>query len=194
MVILDGEDDFVNMLRHVLGVLGMTSDASSATRTTRRARSTAYDLVIVGPGPGRPARRRRTRRSRRSGAAVDDLLARAAVPRGLPGPPGAVRPARHRRWPTRTSSSRAPSRRSTIDGRDERVGFYNTFVGRVGDGDAARRASRSRPTRRPATSTWSRGPHYRGIQFHAESILTEHGYDLLHDLVLDLLAMTRPGG
>jgi len=32
-----------------------------------------------------------------------------------------------------------------------------------------------------------RGPHYRGIQFHAESILTEHGYDLLHDLVSDLL-------
>ena len=32
------------------------------------------------------------------------------------------------------------------------------------------------------------GPHYRGIQFHAESILTEHGYDLIHDLVLELLS------
>ena len=32
------------------------------------------------------------------------------------------------------------------------------------------------------------GPHYRGIQFHAESILTERGYDLIHDLVLDLLS------
>jgi phenazine biosynthesis protein phzE len=32
-----------------------------------------------------------------------------------------------------------------------------------------------------------RGPHYRGIQFHAESILTERGYELIHDLVLDLL-------
>ena len=31
------------------------------------------------------------------------------------------------------------------------------------------------------------GPHYRGIQFHAESILTEHGYDLVHRLVSDLL-------
>ena len=31
------------------------------------------------------------------------------------------------------------------------------------------------------------GPHYRGIQFHAESILTEHGYDVLHDLVSALL-------
>ena len=33
-----------------------------------------------------------------------------------------------------------------------------------------------------------RGPHYRGIQFHAESILTEHGYDLIHNLVRELLA------
>ena len=31
------------------------------------------------------------------------------------------------------------------------------------------------------------GPHYRGIQFHAESILTENGYDLLHAAVRDLL-------
>ena len=26
-----------------------------------------------------------------------------------------------------------------------------------------------------------------GVQFHPESVLTEHGYDLIHDLVLDLL-------
>ena len=74
-----------------------------------------------------------------------------------------------------------------LDGRAERVGFYNTFVGRVAGGRRCPTASRSRPTRRPATSTCVRGPHFRGIQFHAESILTEHGFDLLHDLVLDLL-------
>ena len=35
------------------------------------------------------------------------------------------------------------------------------------------------------------GPHFRGIQFHAESILTENGYDLIHDLVRGLLADSR---
>ena len=39
-----------------------------------------------------------------------------------------------------------------IDGRTERVGFYNTFVGRAG-GRRCPTASRSRPTPRPATST-----------------------------------------
>ena len=37
-----------------------------------------------------------------------------------------------------------------------------------------------------------RGPHFRGIQFHAESILTEHGSDLVHRLASDLLAESTP--
>ena len=32
-----------------------------------------------------------------------------------------------------------------------------------------------------------KGPHFRGIQFHAESILTENGFDILRDLVTDLV-------
>ncbi len=73
-----------------------------------------------------------------------------------------------------------------IDGRTERVGFYNTFVARTGahllpDGVDVEAD--------PATGDIHlvRGPHFRGIQFHAESILTEHGYDLVHDLVRDLV-------
>ena len=51
------------------------------------------------------------------------------------------------RWPTRTSSSRAPSHRCRSTGRTERVGFYNTFVGRMapGHGAARRRPGRGRP-------------------------------------------------
>ena len=74
----------MNMLRHVLAVLGMTSDrraprglhAGGARRLRpgdRRARARATRATAT------------TRRSRRSGAAVDGLLEpRAAVPRGLP--------------------------------------------------------------------------------------------------------------
>ena len=31
------------------------------------------------------------------------------------------------------------------------------------------------------------GPHYRGVQFHAESILTQNGFGILRDLVTDLI-------
>ena len=70
--------------------------------------------------------------------------------------------------------------------RRERVGFYNTFVGRVGD---ARLPEGVRVDADPASGDINliAGPHYRGIQFHAESILTEHGYDLIHRLARELL-------
>ena len=36
------------------------------------------------------------------------------------------------------------------------------------------------------------GPHYRGVQFHAESILTERGFDLVHELVAGVLLESVP--
>jgi phenazine biosynthesis protein phzE len=74
-----------------------------------------------------------------------------------------------------------------VKGRTERVGFYNTFVGRVSDGDQLPPGVTVETD--PATGDINvlTGPHYRGIQFHAESILTEHGFDLVHELVGDLL-------
>ena len=115
-MILDGEDDFVNMLRHVLGVLGMTSEvvrhedyAAGLPRRLRPRDRRARARATRATTP--------TRRWRRLRAAVAALLAAgAAVPRGVPGAPGAVPPARHPACPTRTSSSRAPSRRSRSTG------------------------------------------------------------------------------
>ena len=74
----------------------------------------------------------------------------------------------------------------SLDGRPERVGFYNTFVGRVGGTALPEGVSVESD---PATGDVHlvRGPHFRGIQFHAESILTEHGAALVHGLVGDLL-------
>jgi phenazine biosynthesis protein phzE len=72
-----------------------------------------------------------------------------------------------------------------IDGRTERVGFYNTFVGRGGEAAPAGVTVDADPV--SGDIHLVRGPHYRGIQFHAESILTEHGYDLLHEIVGELL-------
>ena len=83
----------------------------------------------------------------------------------------------------------------SIGGRTERVGFYNTFVGRVATtgttpGDGLPDGVTVEADPETGDVHLVRGPHYRGIQFHAESILTEHGYDLVHDLVSELLLGT----
>ncbi len=184
VVILDGEDDFVNMLRHVLGVLGMTSTVVRHQDYLPGALD-GHDLVIVGPGPGDP-RDGDHPKIARFRAAVDELLGsgqpflavclghqtlceRLGVPltfkdivfQGTQSPVG-------------------------IDGRTERVGFYNTFVARAGETPLP---DGVRVEADPVTGDVHllAGPHYRGIQFHAESILTENGFDLLHGLVRELL-------
>jgi phenazine biosynthesis protein phzE len=183
-VILDGEDDFVNMLRHVLSVLGMSSTVVRHEDFTPDALR-GYDLVVVGPGPGDPRDSGQPKIAAFT-AAVDQLLDRRqpflAVCLGhqvLCGRLGLE-------LGFKDIVFQGTQSRVELEGREERVGFYNTFVGRA-PGQLPEGVTVSSD---PATGDIHhvRGPHFRGIQFHAESILTEHGYDLIHDLVRDLLS------
>lgn len=184
VVILDGEDDFVNMLRHVLGALGMTSSVIRHAEYVEGALDDA-DLVVVGPGPGDP-RDGQDRKMAKLRAAVDGLLRREqpflAVCLGHQALCHQLGLGLH----FKDIVFQGTQSEIELGGRRERVGFYNTFVGRVGD---ARLPEGVRVDADPASGDINliAGPHYRGIQFHAESILTEHGYDLIHRLARELL-------
>jgi 2-amino-4-deoxychorismate synthase len=182
-VILDGEDDFVNMLRHVLSVMGMTSSVVRHEDFTPQALD-GFDLVIVGPGPGDP-RDADHPKIAAFGSAVDTLLES--------GQPFLSVCLGHQVLCGRLGIGLAykdivfqgTQSRVSLAGREENVGFYNTFVGRA----AGQLPDGVRVAADPASGDihMVTGPHYRGVQFHAESILTEHGYELIHDLVLELL-------
>jgi phenazine biosynthesis protein phzE len=185
VTILDGEDDFVNMLRHVLGVAGMTSTVVRHTAYAAGALDDA-DLVIVGPGPGDP-RDGGDPKIATFRTAVDDLLARhrplLAVCLGHQvlcdrlGIPLAYK----------DIVFQGTQDDVVLDGRHERVGFYNTFVGRVSDEIALPENVSVDADPASGDVHLVRGPHFRGIQFHAESILTQHGADLVHRLAAELL-------
>ncbi|MGE5719040.1 MAG: anthranilate synthase family protein [Nocardioidaceae bacterium] len=183
-VILDGEDDFVNMLRHVLGVMGMTSTVVRH-EDYRPGSLDGHDLVIVGPGPGDP-READHPKIVAFREAVDHLLAS--------GQPFLSVCLGHQVLCSRLGIPivykdivfQGTQSRVSVQGREENVGFYNTFVGRLGADGAPEGVE---VTSDPGNGDihMVAGPHFRGVQFHAESILTEHGYELIHDLVLDLL-------
>ncbi|RYJ05366.1 MAG: phenazine-specific anthranilate synthase component I, partial [Actinomycetales bacterium] len=189
VVVVDGEDDFVNMLGHVFGVLGLTTDVVRHDHYAQWADEghalDDYDLVVVGPGPGDP---RDTDDAKIAviGGVVQDLLAREqpflAVCLG-------------HQVLSRTigldlvfkdivfqgTQSRLP-----VLGRQETVGFYNTFVARVPDAGLPDGVTVERDEATGDIHLVA-GPHYRGVQFHAESVLTQNGFGILRDLVLDLI-------
>ena len=186
-LILEGEDDFVNMLRHVLEVLGMSADVLPHEEYAQRGLD-GYDLVVVGPGPGDP----------RDGSSPKIAVFRAATDHLLStGQPFLSVCLGHQVLCDRLGIPLAykdivfQGTQSRVDlapvvPREEVVGFYNTFVGRP-DGPLPPGVEVATD---PATGDVHTlvGPHFRGVQFHAESILTENGYALLRDLVLDLLS------
>lgn len=186
VAILHGEDDFANMLHHVFSVLGM-KPTIIRHEDFRPGGFDAYDVAVVGPGPGDPRDASNPKIATFRGA-VDGLLAgekpflsvclghqvlcdRLGIPLAY-----------------KDIVFQGTQSKVTIDGREEAVGFYNTFVGRIGAEDVLPDGVSVETD--PATGDIHlvRGPHFRGVQFHAESILTENGVSLLQRLMLDLVS------
>jgi len=185
VAILHGEDDFANMLCHVFAVLGMKATVIRHEDFVPGAFD-PFDLAVVGPGPGDP-RDEDSPKIARFRAAVDGLLES--------GKPFLAVCLGHQVLCDRIGIPLAykdivfqgTQSAVTIAGRQEPVGFYNTFVGRVSVEGLPEGLSAETD---PATGDIHlvAGPHYRGMQFHAESILTENGVAILRDLLVELLA------
>lgn len=184
VVIVDGEDDFVNMLSHVFGVLGMSTDVVRHDAVDQ-ADLDGYDLVVVGPGPGDPRD-------------VDDpkIAALDGVVAGLleAGRPFLAVCLGHQVLSRHLGLDLAfkdivfqgTQSRLTVLDRPETVGFYNTFVARVPRSGLPEGVTVERDEATGDVHAVT-GPRCRGVQFHAESILTQGGFGILRDLVLDLV-------
>ena len=81
--------------------------------------------------------------------------------------------------------------RLTVLDRPETVGFYNTFVARVPATGLPEGVTVETDPDSGDIHLVS-GPHYRGVQFHAESILTHNGHAIIRELVQQLVGGSAP--
>ncbi|MFF7652046.1 anthranilate synthase family protein [Streptomyces sp. NPDC007983] len=185
VLIVDAEDMFTGMLGHQTRSLGLDATIRSWD-AVRPGDIDGYDCVVLGPGPGDP---RATTDPKVRGIA--DLIGRLFAQ----GVPFVGECLSHQvlcallglELFARERPNQGTQRRIDFYGRSEPVGFYNSYSARH---PADRLYS---PLARgtvelcgdPATGEVHavRGERFAATQFHLESVLTEHGTDLLADLL-----------
>ncbi|MFI9811916.1 anthranilate synthase family protein [Saccharothrix variisporea] len=193
ILVVDAEDTFTAMLALQLRSLGPDI-------TTRRFDEPldvhGFDAVLVGPGPGDPrdhdhpkiaALRRVTEGLLDHRVPFLSVCLGHQVLSGLLGFP-LVR---------KDKPNQGTRREIDLFGRRATVGFYNTFAARA-EADAVEcegvpglvEVARDRRTGEVHAL---RGPWFASTQFHAESVLTEHGPEILADLLTTVLAARVAG-
>ncbi|MER5434725.1 anthranilate synthase family protein [Streptomyces sp. NPDC002588] len=192
-LVVDGEDTFTAMLSHVLRAGGLEVTVRRYDSPgLREAVLTHEGPVVLGPGPGDPsdltdpkmrflreltARVLREHRHGVLGVCLGHELVAAEL--GL----DIVR----KEVPYQGAQTAVD-----LFGREETVGFYNSFVARCDDEAALELAAHGTEVSRSANGEVHalRGPGFAGVQFHPESVLTLNGAVI----VRELLGALRPVG
>ncbi|GIJ49972.1 phenazine-specific anthranilate synthase component I [Virgisporangium aliadipatigenens] len=165
-LVIDAEDTFTGMLALQLRALGLTV----TVRPYDTADSGGYDLVVFGPGPGDP-RSTVDERIVRLRALLKERLDAGLPTLGVCLGHQLLCGLRGLELVRRDDTYQGLQREIDFFGRPERVGFYASFTA-LDCGNEVHAI---------------RGPGYAGVQFHPESVLSEHGLDLLRELVTGLL-------
>ena len=186
VLVVDAEDMFTAMLAQLLCSLGPTVDIRGFGGDWETG---GYDVVVVGPGPGDPrdlgdpkmaALWKGTRRLLEERVPFLSVCLGHQVLAHLLG----FELAR------RDVPNQGVQREVDFFGRGLRVGFYNTFEARCAHDEVASpvaggavRVSRDRGT---GEVYGLRGPAFRSVQFHPESVLTQEGPRILAELLMSL--------
>jgi phenazine biosynthesis protein phzE len=202
VLIIDYEDAFTSMLAVQMRSLGLrvTRVPYSAVDGTagyeQRDGTAGYDLVVLGPGPGDP-RDERNAKMRQGRVFARRLLdARRptlAICLGHQLLCAELGLELHRR-PTPNQGAQIPV---GLFGRTEALGYYNSYA--VLAPAASRTTGVTAGGTAGAAQGWElahdgpelaalRGPHYTGLQFHPESVLTRDGLGILRRELVRLLA------
>jgi phenazine biosynthesis protein phzE len=187
ILVVDAEDAFTSMIGHLLRSLRLHT---TIRRYDEWFDPSAFDLVVVGPGPGDP-RDGDTPKT----AALRRLVCRLFAERqpflavcfGHQVTSGVLGLDLVRRQ----EPNQGVQQEIDLFGRRTRVGFYNTFVARSAIDEftspVAGGVVRVSRDQRTGEVHALRGPTFASVQFHAESVLSADGVGIVGDLLSSLL-------
>jgi phenazine biosynthesis protein phzE len=182
VLIVDAEDAFTGMLAHQIRTLGPKVDVS---RYDRAMTPQAYDLVVIGPGPGDPRDDGDYRIASLSAltgrllACGKPLLAVCLGHQILCRRIGL--PLARKAKPNQGTQLKIDLFGSLIE-----AGFYNTFTA-MGSAQTAPVGVQVCADPRTGEVYALRGNAFRSFQFHPESVLSPHGLAVVRDALCALL-------
>ncbi|WP_039932294.1 anthranilate synthase family protein [Streptomyces viridochromogenes] len=185
-LVVDGEDTFTAMLAHVLRSSGLEVTVRRYDEDALREVVLAHQgPVVLGPGPGDPADLTDPKMR-----ILRDLTAEVirSHPHGVLGVClGHELIAAELGLDIVRRDVPYQGEQTTVDlfGRQETVGFYNSFVARCDEEAHQELAAHGVEISRAANGEVHamRGPGFAGVQFHPESILTLNGAAVIRELV-----------
>ncbi|MFI2348981.1 anthranilate synthase family protein [Streptomyces sp. NPDC019443] len=193
-LVVDGEDTFTAMLAHLLRSTGLEVTVRRYDEPGLRETVLAHTgPVVLGPGPGDPADATDPKMRFLRALAADLLrdhrhgLLGVCLGHELMAAELGLEIVR------KDAPHQGAQERIDFFGRNETVGFYNSFTARCDDAAAAELEAHGVEVARDPLSAEVhalRGTGFAGIQFHPESVLTMRGPEVIHGL---LASTTRVG-
>lgn len=179
ITLIDNEDEFIRMLNHMLQCMGFST--SVVRHHLFDTSVSGSDLVVVGPGPGNPndvtsKKMRRNRKIIKTLRAQKQPLLCICLGHQLLLKELGFEVKRKERPLQGTQLV------INLNGREELVGFYNTFAGVAQNSEYTLSVL-------PETEEIAaiHGEGFIGFQFHPESVLSRNGYMILEEAVHQLL-------
>ncbi|SES10764.1 phenazine biosynthesis protein phzE [Streptomyces sp. yr375] len=186
VLVVDAEDTFTSMIAGQLRAMGLHV---TVRRFDEEYAFADHDLVVMGPGPGDPADTAHPRIGHLH-TAVRTLLAERRPFVAVCLSHQVLSLALGFEVSRLPAPNQGLQREINYFGAREKVGFYNAFAAasdddkRDVDGVGVVEISRD-----PVTGEvyGLRGPHFMSLQFHAESVLTQHGPRILAAALQDVI-------
>lgn len=184
ITILDNEDNFAHVLKHMASRMGC--EVKVVKTEDFDIESDGSDIVILGPGPG-DINNEECFRMRKLAAVTADMLMRGkpffAVCLGHQ----AVAKKLGLDVVLQQKSTQGVQKKVNVFGKDERVGFYNSFSPVC---SAQKRETLpgdiKMDTDNDGRVLTLSGRKFISTQFHPESVLSEHGYEILSECLVRL--------
>ncbi len=191
IVIMDNEDDFCYMQKHIMEKMGISVEVVRYSEFNVENYAD-FDLVVIGPGTGDPNDRENAKMKKVfdvTGALMEKQRSFLSICLGHQILCRVLGIEVHKK----PEAFQGVPKIIDLFGDQEIAGFYNTFAGvYTGELETCKNIAVSYDKQSGEIHAIKNRDHrFIGFQFHVESILTQNGYDILKNALLDLLIQPK---